>query len=131
MNEIGVKTVGQLKNLPTSQLLNVCGIKKFVDISTKALPGECPHKLIDYTQYDNPYEAKYGSSWKEDIKKVKSMRRICCITDMIMHIVVKSSQIFKGTTNKNNWVFYHDTLNLMTSKSTMKWMEKRIQWNFE
>ena len=53
------------------------------------------------------------------------MRRICCITDMIWHIVVKSSQIFKGTTNKNNWVFYHDALSLMTSKECINWMQNK------
>ena len=37
--------------------------------------------------------------------------------------MVASAKVMKGTEFENNWFFYHDTLSLMTSKTTKDWMK--------
>jgi len=48
-----------------------------------------------------------------------------CITDLVTHICTESARVMHGTVHENNWVFYHDALQLMTTKSTIEWMAEQ------
>ena len=81
---------------------------------------------IDFRLAANPYEAKYGTdSWYAQIRSSTLLSSFVCISKMVEHIVVETAQIYKGTKNKDNWMFYHDALSLMTAKETIKWMKEK------
>jgi hypothetical protein len=48
-----------------------------------------------------------------------------CISEIVEHIVVESARIYEGTENKDDWMFYHDALSLMTAKETVRWMKEK------
>jgi hypothetical protein len=48
-----------------------------------------------------------------------------CIKDLVKHIVVETERLMKGTQHKDDWMFYHDALTLMTAKETIVWMKRR------
>ena len=45
------------------------------------------------------------------------------VTDLDTHIVRQSKAVDKDTKYKDIWLFYHDTLSLMTTKETVSWMK--------
>ena len=53
------------------------------------------------------------------------MSPFVCITDMIEHIVTESAKVFEGTEHEDDWVFYHDTLSLMTAAATIAWINQK------
>ena len=53
------------------------------------------------------------------------MSPFVCITDMIEHIVTESATVFEGTEHEDDWVFYHDTLSLMTAADTIACMKEK------
>jgi hypothetical protein len=45
--------------------------------------------------------------------------------DLVEHIVVETERLMKGTQHKDDWMFYHDALTLMTAKETIVWMKEK------
>jgi hypothetical protein len=62
----------------------------------------------DYTDPSkNPFEEKYGASWREHIdKKFKYMN----IVHIIDGVIAEGERIFKGSTREKDWKIYHDRL---------------------
>jgi hypothetical protein len=54
----------------------------------------------------------------EEIIQVKAFKRVKCITAMVAHVKVETEIEMKGTTDENEWYFYHDTLSHMTQHKT-------------
>ena len=70
--------------------------------------------------------ARYGEEeWEAKLKMCTHMSSYVSIADMITHIYDETALLFKGTTRENDWVFYHDSLSLMTAKETRKWMKDK------
>jgi hypothetical protein len=85
------------------------------------LPGDAP-EIVDYRKTDNPYAARCPDDWKKKVRQRSQMSFYVCITDLVEHIVKVSREHFVNTPYKDNWMFYHDALSLMTAKDTVKWM---------
>ena len=62
----------------------------------------------DYTDPSkNPFEERYGASWREHIdKKFKYMN----IVHIIDGVIAEGERIFKGSTREKDWKIYHDRL---------------------
>jgi hypothetical protein len=87
---------------------------------------------VDFQKFDNPYLAKYGDAiskfepeWKHQIRKCTQMSQYVCVTQLVQHIVTESSKLFIGTESEETWVFYHDTLSLMTGNGMVEWMRQQ------
>ena len=90
-----------------------------------AIEGACPYATVqDYRQAPNPYEARFGDRWMEEIVKSQSMSNLVCIKDLIMHIDRESAEVFKGTRFEGNHYFYHDALTQMTDSRCVAWMKE-------
>ena len=79
-------------------------------------------KPVDHRNTPNPYESKFGTSWKKEIKKSPTFSNSIIITDYIEHIMAESEAVMRGTKYQDTWRVYHDALSLMTAKDTKKWM---------
>ena len=44
---------------------------------------------------------------------------------MIEHIVTDSAKKIEVTEHKDDWVFYHEALSLMTDAATIAWMKEK------
>ena len=62
------------------QLLNT-----FHKQSCQSLPGRVPPE-VSYLNAENPFEARYGSSWEQKVGKVRRMGKYCCIKELVRHI---------------------------------------------
>jgi hypothetical protein len=54
-----------------------------------------------------------------------TLSQYVCMTDMVQHIFVESTKLFKGTKHGYDWSFYHDALSLMSAKDTIQWMKDK------
>ncbi|GFH53203.1 hypothetical protein CTEN210_09679 [Chaetoceros tenuissimus] len=82
---------------------------------------------IDYRKVagKNPFEARYGEQWKEEIAKSSACSRYLCIHKLIDHVYENTRKHFVGTKYEKNFYFYHDALSLMTSKDAIKYMKEK------
>ena len=134
-----------LKKIGTE--LNIISVSDLLDYKSNGSIKECPKKFAtklqrllnmcymvsegdrpkrrNFKDAVNPYEARYGSTWRDEIKKVGAMSKHVCITEMVQHIYDESKRIMMGTNYEDNWFFYHDALSLMTSKECKKWMDEK------
>jgi hypothetical protein len=110
--------------LQCEQRLPYSKLKAAWDIAQTALPGSPPPK-IDYRKHDNPYEARFGDNWESEIRKHKNLSSFVPVTDYILDIYNEGRRIYHGTDYEASWMFYHDALNQMTEKDTMKWMQEK------
>ena len=53
------------------------------------------------------------------------MKKFMCVIEVVKKIHDHSEEEFKGTSNEDDWYFYHDALTQMTSKSTVDWMKEK------
>ena len=81
--------------------------------------------MVDYRIAINPYESRYGADWEDFCNATTFMSQYICVTTLIEWIVEVCTDIFKGSTCENDWVFYHDALSQMTAKDTIKWMKEK------
>ena len=77
----------------------------------------------DHTQHENRYESNYGTGWEAQMTKKMHQQGQVSVTDLDTHIVRQSKAVDKDTKYKDIWLFYHDTLSLMTTKETVSWMK--------
>ena len=52
------------------------------------------------------------------------MKLYLSIKDLLRKVYDASEKVFKGTLFEDEWLFYHDTLSLMTATSTIRWMKE-------
>ena len=127
MLEIGIETISDFKqqynNLPNNifQVLLTRQMNHISQEIQKVLGLICPPN-VDYCQSDNPYEARYGSDWRDRIIKSTSMKPYTCIAFLIDHIKEESKRVMKDTVYEDNYYYYHYALSLMTAKATKEYM---------
>ena len=81
--------------------------------------------IVDHRKHDNPYFSRYGENWEEYIARSRQLRSQMKVTDMVSWYMKETEKAFIGTSNKDDWVIYHDALSLMTAASCKKWMGER------
>ena len=89
--------------------------KSMLDHVASDEPSKRP-KQIDYQFILNPYESQHGTDWRIEVNKSSLLKCYACVSDMIEYMVSEMKRVFKGTTHKNSFLFYHDDLSLMTEK---------------
>jgi hypothetical protein len=120
LDDISIKEASLLSKLPISKIKNLMLTASDVVIHSNA-PIE-----IDYRLAEDPYLAKFGPEGRMvEIKKSVTLSGNVCITDMIEHIYKESELLFKDTIHKDDWLFWHDALSLMTAKDTVVWMKEK------
>jgi hypothetical protein len=83
------------------------------------LYGEVPLSEV----YDGGrYEALHGSSWRA---KVDSHLKLCCITDIIDHIIAEGDAAFADTPFANSWIIGHDALGQYWEPDSLKYLESK------
>lgn len=77
--EAGIETVGDIKVLGDNDLHTLASSISSISLAfltqlrdAPSHPGSCPHQPIDYKREKNPYLARYGISWEDEIKKTIS-----------------------------------------------------------
>ena len=105
--------------------LSVASLTKYVKYARDNIIEETAPRLVDHRKADNPYEARFGDTWKEEIAKSSSLLPFVCITKLIEHMVEATREVFVDTVYEDNFVFYHDALSLMTSNDTKRWMREK------
>ena len=98
---------------------------KYVEFARNNIVEQEAPRLVDHRKAANPYEARFGDNWKQEIEKASSMSPYVCISRLVEHMVEATKEVFVGTTYEDNFVFYHDALSLMTSKETKAWMSQK------
>ena len=74
----------------------------------------------------NPYKARYGDRWEEEIVKTTAMKNVCDIRSLVTHIFEESANVMKGTKHENDFVVYHDALNTMYAEENKDWMKTQM-----
>ena len=66
-----------------------------------AQPQETNHLLAA-----NPYLSRYGEqNWRKEISRVSSMKKYCCIRELVGHLHDKTRDAFKGTRYEQSYLF--------------------------
>ena len=60
--------------------LTVKKLIKLKETTERSHSGACPHVVINYTKADNPYEARFGENWMNEIKRVQLLQPYVCVT---------------------------------------------------
>ena len=84
--------------------LSMTAIIKLTKEAENALDEKIPSE-VNYLNSENPYEARYGENWKNEIKKVSRMKKWVCVTDLVMHIYETTQNIYKGTKYEDTFYF--------------------------
>ena len=84
-----------------------------LDHVTSAEPSNRPNK-IDYKNTSKPYESQYCPDWHIEVKKSSLLIYHAWVSDMIDHMASETKRVLIGTTHKNDCLFYHTALLLMT-----------------
>ena len=113
----------KLTSIADSSGCSLTTIQKFHAQASNATPGSCPND-INYLNSDNPYQARYGERWEEEIKKVRFMSKYCDVRDLVRYIDSTARETFKNTKYASSYLFYHDALISMTDKDCLDWMEQ-------
>jgi len=74
-------------------------------------------KKVDYRKAENPFLARYGDNWEEEIKNYKIMANFCCIKELVWYMVNECIRF-------NKKYFWHDALTQLTDKCTRQWMKE-------
>ena len=54
------------------------------------------------------------------------MSKFCCISDLVIFMIKEGEKIIKGSVNEGDYFIVHDTLALMTAKTTITWMREKL-----
>ena len=131
LQEIGIKTIGELKqmklpiqhdNLPKG--MTAKKLTSFVNEAQLA-SNQSAQKTIDHRVASNPYESKFGADWEHHLQTSPTFSHSSSICSYINHMMKESERIMKGTAYESTWMIYHDALSIMTSKSTKEWMAQK------
>ena len=130
---ITVKDVIEMTTETMKEVSRVSGIGKktlldLQDQSQTALPGDSPYPIaFDWVVGNtNPYLARYGDSWRDEIKKVSrsGLTRVKCVTELIIHIDTTTKNAYKDTPYKDNYFWAHDALSQMCDDDAIEWMKE-------
>ena len=121
------KSPSEIRSLLTSisdkSSLSMNSITRLHRMALRAEPGSEPEN-INYLSSPNPFQARYGDRWEDEVKKLKSMKQYCCIKELVRHVDNKSREAFKGTKYEESYLFYHDALITMTDSDCIEWMRQ-------
>ena len=114
----------RLKKVAKIQGISASGLSAMVaDAKSKAVAKRAPP--IKYLLDDeNLFRKKYGSekdefmekAWVTAIQGEPVFTGVVCIKRLVIRIVIKTRDFFKGTNHEDDWLFYHDALSLLTAK---------------
>ena len=130
LQEIGIKTIGELKSIKINEIdnlpkgLNESKLTKFRNEAQLASNHDAP-KTIDHRVSSNPYESKFGADWEKHLQSSPTFSHSSYICNYISHMMSESERVMKGTVHENTWKVYHDALSIMTSKATKEWMQDK------
>jgi hypothetical protein len=123
LNEETMKEVSMISGIGKKTLLDL------KNQSEAALPGTSPYPIaFDWTlNTTNPYKARYGDTWRDEIKKVSrsGLTKVKCVTELIIHIDTATKNAFKNTPYKDNYFWAHDALSQMCDDEAIKWMKTK------
>ena len=118
-----------MKDQEATALSTTAKIAKFGAIRTAAsaaASGPNPYPIIylattnrDGTPSSNPYQARFGDTWRDEIIKSTAFSPFVCITSLVEYMMVESARVMVDTEHANNWYFYHHALSLMTAITTI------------
>jgi hypothetical protein len=145
VNKVGKVTINKFKKagiINVNQLINIIDDQKqknafnsglsitkiniiFNNAINKLVNSNAPPE-VNYRFFEDPYFAKYGEENRDtEIKKPVMLSGNVCITDLVNHIYLHSKEAFRGTVHKDNWLFWHDAVSLITAKETILWMQEK------
>ena len=127
MNQMNIHTISDLQRYFWSYgfpKLPIRGFGPIYEHGLEALPSKPTPSIKDHRKAKNPYFSRYGEIWLEKLKSSSSMEKICCVTDLIRFMMKEAEKRMKGSVHEDNLFIVHDTLVLMTSKETIKWMKE-------
>ena len=139
LNALGVFKIGQLAHM-SQQKLDECNqklsatgrgvsIAKLTQLrqqAREAKVGSFDRVPTDYRAAENPYRARFGDLWEEEIAKHGKLKANCCVTSLWTHIMNATRKMFEGTIHANTWVVYHDALKQLTDARTIEWMKNQF-----
>jgi hypothetical protein len=115
-----------LKKIQESSRISVKFLKTYQEEAENATDGKSSFpKNFDWVMGNsNPYETRYGSKWRTEIKKVSrsGLTRFKCVTDLVEHIDQETAKCFAGTPYAKNYYWSHNALNQMCDKRCTAWM---------
>ena len=118
-----------LRKVQESSRISVKFLKTYQDQARKATDGKSPFpKNFDWVAGNaNPYEKRYGSNWRNVIKKVSrsGLTRFRCVTELVEHIDRETAKCFAGTPYAKNYYWSHDALKQMCDKRCTAWMKEK------
>ena len=85
-----------------------------------AHPGKFDRVTVNHTTAANPHKSLYGDHWLWVIKKTTYMMRFISVLDLVIHITVESDRIMWRMQHKDEAMFKHDALSLMTVGKTVE-----------
>ena len=127
ISEVDLQDVESMTKDPNLTEQKLRGLLNTVRQSKK---GSCPYQVRDLRKEDNPYYARYGENWRDEMKKVQFMQPYVCVTDLINHMVSATNQVMKGTKYEGKGLFFHDALSLITAKETVRWMKENDLYKY-
>ena len=68
------------------------------------------------------YEALHGGDWRA---KVDAHLKLCCITDVIDHIIAEGDRAFADTPYAHNWIIGHDALGQYWEPRALAYLESK------
>ena len=134
LHDAGLKTLKDICNLTSNDLKKIqektrIGLKSLLTYQVEAMTatsGTSPFpKTFDWvTGNDNPYEARYGENWREEMKKYSrsGLTRFKCVTDLVEHMDRETKKCFKDTPFADTYYWSHDALSQMCDKRCTDWM---------
>ena len=127
LSEIDLQDVKSMMNDPN---LTEQKLKGLVNTARQSKKGACPYQIRDLQKEDNPYMARFGENWLNEMKKVQFMQPYICVTELINHMVSATTKVMKGTKYEGKGLFFHDTLSLITAKETVRWMKENDVYKY-
>ena len=126
------KTGTELKELSNTTGLSVKFLTDCVAQGVDAIPGSTPYPIpFDFVEgHSNPYLNRYGSSWREEIKKVNrsGLPLVRCVTELIEHMDKHTKAAYVNTPYAENYFWSHDALKQMCDPACEAWMKEKGYW---
>ena len=74
-----------------------------------------------------PYEARYGDTWREEVKERlgKGSDPVCNVTDLMDHVIEQGNILFADTPYHDSWVVYHDALSAWWSEGAQQHLQRK------
>ena len=136
---VAIRTIDGIKEGVCCQPFNytdrtVCSIEDY-DAALKAeynrvlpLKGKWLKDKIGYFEI-------YGENWMKELKSQVD-KKLCCISDLMDHVVSESKAVYAGTDKVDSFLIFHDGLAIWWSKSAQNYLSethnfRHRQWRCE